>query len=662
MAKKATYDNESISSLKGADRVRKRPGVIFGSDGLEGCEHAVFEILSNAIDEARGGHGKLITVTRFADRSIQVEDQGRGCPVDWNEKEGRYNWELVFCELYAGGKYDNENSENYEFSLGLNGLGSCATQYASRYMDVTVWRDGKEYRLHFERGEIAGKLEVSEQTGNKKRTGTTIRWLPDLDVFTDIDIPVDYYRDVMRRQAVVNAGVTFRLKNETAAGKFETEEFVYEHGIEDYIRELAGLDALTEPVYWEAERRGRDRPDKPEYKVKLSVALCFSNKTALCEYYHNSSFLEHGGSPEKATRSAMVSAIDKYLRDNNKYVKGEAKITFPDVQDCLILVSSSFSTQTSYENQTKKAINNRFIQQAMTAFFKERLSTYLIENKDAANKIMEQVLINKRSRENAEKTRQSIKTNLQQKTDMANRVQKFIDCRSKDKGRREVYIVEGDSAAGAIRTSRDAEFQGVMPVRGKILNCLKEDYPRIFKSDIIMDLMRVLGCGVEIKDKRIKNLGAFDLDNLNWNKVIICTDADVDGYHIRTLVLTMLYRLVPTLIDEGYVYIAESPLYEINCKEKTYFAYTELEKNGILKEIGDQKCSINRSKGLGENDPDMMWLTTMNPETRRLIKVEPEDVTKMETMFNLLLGNDEAGRKRHISEHGKEYLDQLDLQ
>ena len=662
MAKKATYDNESISSLKGADRVRKRPGVIFGSDGLEGCEHAVFEILSNAIDEARGGHGKLITVTRFADRSIQVDDQGRGCPVDWNEKEGRYNWELVFCELYAGGKYDNENSENYEFSLGLNGLGSCATQYASRYMDVTVWRDGKEYRLHFERGEIAGKLEVSEQTGNKKRTGTTIRWLPDLDVFTDIDIPVDYYRDVMRRQAVVNAGVTFRLKNETAAGKFETEEFVYEHGIEDYIRELAGLDALTEPVYWEAERRGRDRPDKPEYKVKLSVALCFSNKTALCEYYHNSSFLEHGGSPEKATRSAMVSAIDKYLRDNNKYVKGEAKITFPDVQDCLILVSSSFSTQTSYENQTKKAINNRFIQQAMTAFFKERLSTYLIENKDAANKIMEQVLINKRSRENAEKTRQSIKTNLQQKTDMANRVQKFIDCRSKDKSRREIYIVEGDSAAGAIRTSRDAEFQGVMPVRGKILNCLKEDYPRIFKSDIIMDLMRVLGCGVEIKDKRIKNLGAFDLDNLNWNKVIICTDADVDGYHIRTLVLTMLYRLVPTLIDEGYVYIAESPLYEINCKEKTYFAYTELEKNGILKEIGDQKCSINRSKGLGENDPDMMWLTTMNPETRRLIKVEPEDVTKMETMFNLLLGNDEAGRKRHISEHGKEYLDQLDLQ
>ena len=506
MAKKATYDNESISSLKGADRVRKRPGVIFGSDGLEGCEHAVFEILSIAIDEARGGHGKLFTVTRFADRSIQVEDQGRGCPVDWNEKEGRYNWELVFCELYAGGKYDNENSENYEFSLGLNGLGSCATQYASRYMDVTVWRDGKEYRLHFERGEIAGKLEVSEQTGNKKRTGTTIRWLPDLDVFTDIDIPVDYYRDVMRRQAVVNAGVTFRLKNETAAGKFETEEFVYEHGIEDYIRELAGLDALTEPVYWEAERKGRDRPDKPEYKVKLSVALCFSNKTALCEYYHNSSFLEHGGSPEKATRSAMVSAIDKYLRDNNKYVKGEAKITFPDVQDCLILVSSSFSTQTSYENQTKKAITNKFIQEAMTEFLRSRLEIYFIENRDAAEKIAAQVLINKRSRETAERTRINQKKKLTEKIDIANRVQKFVDCRTKDVERREIYIVEGDSALGACKQSRDAEFQGLMPVRGKILNCLKADYPRSFKSDVITDLMKVLGCGVEVSVKAVQDL------------------------------------------------------------------------------------------------------------------------------------------------------------
>ncbi len=665
MAKKTAYDNESISSLKGADRVRKRPGVIFGSDGLEGCEHAVFEILSNAIDEARGGHGSLITVTRFADHSIQVEDQGRGCPVDWNEKEGRYNWELVFCELYAGGKYDNENSENYEFSLGLNGLGSCATQYASRYMDVTVWRDGKEYRLHFERGEIVGELEVTPQTGSRKRTGTTIRWLPDLDVFTDIQIPVDYYRDVMKRQAVVNSGVTFRLKNEVSAGKLETEDFIYEHGIVDYVNELAGDDALTEPVFWEAERKGRDRADKPEYKVKLSVALCFSNRVAVCEYYHNSSFLEHGGSPEKATRSAMVSAIDKYLRDNNKYAKGEAKITFPDVQDCLVLVSNSFSTQTSYENQTKKAITNKFVQEAMTEFLRSRMEIYFIENREAAEKIAAQVLINKRSRETAERTRINQKKKLTEKIDIANRVQKFVDCRTKDVERREIYIVEGDSALGACKQSRDAEFQGLMPVRGKILNCLKADYPRIFKSDVITDLMKVLGCGVEVSGKMVKDLNQFDLANLRWSKVVICTDGDVDGFQIRTLILTMLYRLCPTLIREGYVYIAETPLFEITCKEKsgekTWFAYSEKEKADILKKLEGKKVNVQRSKGLGENDPEMMWMTTMSPETRRLIRVLPEDAEETARVFDLLLGDNLAGRKDYIAENGHRYLDMIDV-
>ena len=665
MAKKNVYDNESISSLKGADRVRKRPGVIFGSDGLEGCEHAVFEILSNAIDEARGGYGRLITVTRFLDQSVQVEDMGRGCPVDWNEKEGRYNWELVFCELYAGGKYDNENSENYEFSLGLNGLGSCATQYASRYMDVTVYREGKEYRLHFERGEIVGKLESTELTTNKKRTGTTIRWLPDLEVFTDIAVPLDYYQDVMKRQAVVNAGVTFRLRNETAPGKFDTQEFLYENGIADYIRELAGDDALTEPVFWEAERRGRDRADKPEYKVKLSVALCFSNRTAVCEYYHNSSYLEHGGSPEKATRSAMVSAIDKYLRDNNKYTKGESKITFPDVQDCLILVSNSFSTQTSYENQTKKAITNKFVQEAMTEFLRSRMEIYFIENKEAAEKIAAQVLINKRSRETAERTRINQKKKLTEKIDIANRVQKFVDCRTKDVDRREIYIVEGDSALGACKQSRDAEFQGLMPVRGKILNCLKADYPRIFKSDVITDLMKVLGCGVEVSGKAVKDLNQFDINNLRWSKVVICTDGDVDGFQIRTLILTMLYRLCPTLIREGYVYIAETPLFEITCKEKggekTWFAYSEREKADILKELSGKKVNIQRSKGLGENDPEMMWLTTMNPETRRLIRVLPEEAEETARVFDLLLGDNLAGRKDYIAENGCRYLDMIDV-
>ena len=659
MTKKKTYDNDSISSLKGADRVRKRPGVIFGSDGLEGCEHAMFEILSNAIDEARAGYGRLITVTRFADLSIQVEDQGRGCPVDWNEKEGRYNWELVFCELYAGGKYDNENSDNYEYSLGLNGLGSCATQYASRYMDVTVCRDGKEYRLHFEQGEIAGEMRVTEL--KRRHTGSTIRWLPDLEVFTDIDIPADYYREVLRRQAVVNAGVTFRLRCEVATGKFETEDFLYEHGIRDYLAELAGEDPLTEPVCWETERRGRDRADKPEYKVKLNIAWCFSNRVHLIEHYHNSSFLEYGGSPDKATRLAFVYAIDKYLKENNKYTKGESKITFPDVQDCLVLVSSNFSTQTSYENQTKKAITNKFVQDAMSEFLREQLQVYFIENREAAERIANQVLVNKRSRETAERTRLNTRKKLTEKIDIANRVQKFVDCRTKDVSRREIYIVEGDSALGACKQSRDAEFQGLMPVRGKILNCLKADYPRIFKSDVITDLMKVLGCGVEVQGKAAKELNQFDLNNLRWSKVVICTDGDVDGFQIRTLILTMLYRLCPTLIKEGYVYIAETPLFEITCKEKTWFAYSEKEKAEVVRQLEGKKYKVDRSKGLGENDPEMMWLTTMNPETRRLVKVLPDDAEETARVFDLLLGDNLSGRKDYIAENGCRYLDMIDV-
>ena len=657
--KKANYGNESISALKGADRVRKRPGVIFGSDGLEGCEHAVFEILSNAIDEAREGHGSLITVTRYLDKSIQVEDQGRGCPVDWNENEQKYNWELVFCELYAGGKYGGDG-DNYEYSLGLNGLGSCATQYASEYFDAAIWRDGFKYSLHFEKGENIGGLK-KEPTDRGKKTGTTIRWKPDLEVFTDIDIPVDYYTDVLKRQAVVNAGVTFRFREETAPNKFSTTDFQYENGILDYVTELAGEEPLTQPVFWQTERKGRDRADKPEYKVKLSVSFCFSNKVSVIEHYHNSSWLEHGGSPEKAMKSAFVSAIDSYLKQQGKYQKNEAKITFNDIQDALVLVSNNFSTQTSYENQTKKAINNKFVQEAMTEFLKSQMEVYFIENPFDAQKIGEQVLINKRARENAEKARLNIKKKLTGSMDISNRVQKFVDCRTKDTERRELYIVEGDSAMGAVKLSRDAEFQGIMPVRGKILNCLKADYAKIFKSEIITDLLKVLGCGVEVKDKHAKDMATFDLMNLRWNKVVICTDADVDGFQIRTLILTMLYRLTPTLIQRGYVYIAESPLYEINCKEKTWFAYSDKEKNDIVASLEGKKYTVQRSKGLGENEPDMMWLTTMNPETRRLIKVMPEDVERTAQVFDLLLGDNLQGRKDHIAENGYKYLELADI-
>lgn len=660
MAKKAVYNEESISQLKGADRVRLRPAVIFGSDGIEGCEHAVFEILSNSIDEAREGYGKEITVTRFLDGSVEVVDHGRGMPMDYNEKEKRWNWELLFCEMYAGSKYNTNNGGTYEYSLGLNGLGLCATQYASEYMDAEVHKNGFRYEIHFKAGEPVSELQ--KEPYNKKDTGTRIRWKPDIKVFTDIDIPLEYYQETILRQSVVNAGIKFVLRNQTSEKSFDKYEYCYENGIVDYIKEFVGDDTFSSVQFWQGERKGRDRADLPEYKVKLNVALCFSNKKQLKEYYHNSSFLEHGGAPEKAVKSAFVSQIDSYLKANSKYLKSDSKINFQDVEDCLVLVSSSFSTQTSYENQTKKAITNKFIQEAMTDFLRHQLEVYFIENRIDAEKIAEQVLINMRSRVKAESTRLNIKKTLQSGNSMTDRIEKFVDCRSKDVSEREIFIVEGDSALGACKQARDSAFQAVMPVRGKILNCLKAEYPKIFKNDIITDLIKVLGCGVEVSSKANKNLSLFNMDNLRWSKVIICTDADVDGYQIRTLILTMIYRLMPTLIKEGKVFIAESPLYEITCKDETWFCYTEKEKQDALLEIGDRKYTIQRSKGLGENEPEMMWLTTMNPKTRRLIKVEPDySPEAVADKFDLLLGDNLQGRKDYIAENGAQYIDMTDL-
>lgn len=658
MAKKKEYGNDSIKSLKGADRVRKRPAVIFGSDGMDGCQHAIFEIMSNSIDEAREGYGSKIVVTRFLDGSIEVQDFGRGIPVDYNKNEDRYNWELLFCEMYAGGKYDADG-ENYEFSLGLNGLGLCATQYASEYMDAEVHTGGYRYTLHFEKGENIGGLKKEKY--DKRDTGTRIRWKPDLDVFTDINVPLEYYKDTIKKQAIVNDGIKFILKDQQNASKFETYEYCYNNGIVDYVKKLAGDSAFTTPQYWECERKGRDREDLPEYKLKIKAALCFSLKTQLKEYFHNSSFLEHGGAPEKAFKSAFVNQINAYLKANNKYAKSDSQINIQDIEDCIIFVVSSFSTQTSYENQTKKAITNKFIQDAMTDFFRKQLEVYFIENKMDADKIANQVLINMRARVKAENTRKTLKTSLQSKMDMTNRIQKFVDCRSKDVNEREVFIVEGDSALGACKQARDASFQAVIPVRGKILNCLKSDYDKIFKNDIITDLIKVLGCGVEVKSKASKDLSMFDMDNLRWSKVLICTDADYDGFQIRTLILTMIYRLMPKLIEAGKVYIAESPLYEVTCKDQTYFAYNEMEMDEIKKEIGDEKYTVQRSKGLGENEAEMMALTTMNPATRRLIKVTPDDAERTSQMFDLLLGDNLDGRKEYIAEYGHLYLDAVDV-
>lgn len=671
MKKKTTttpqYNNQSITSLKGADRVRKRPAVIFGSDGLEGCEHSVFEIVSNSVDEAREGFGSVVNITAFSDKSIEVEDFGRGVPLGWNEGEKRWNWELVYCELYAGGKYDN-NSEGaaYEYSLGLNGLGACATQYSSEFFNVRSYDGSNLSEISFEKGEAITDLKVRTLEKKERRTGTVIRWRPDLQVFTDIDIPREYFSDMLKRQAVVNPGLRFVFNWEDRAnnGVFETEEFYYENGISDYIAEIAGETAETKIAKFHLETKGRDRDDMNDYKLVADVAFTVSKTIHVIEHYHNSSWLEHGGSPDKAVRLAFTSAIDKRLKATGKYNKNEAKITFTDIEDCLILVTNSFSTRPSYANQTKKAITNTFIAEAMNEFLKNQLEYFFAENPVDADRLCGQVLINKRSREQAESTRLDLKKKLSTNMDVAHRVEKFVACRSKDPELREVYIVEGDSALTSVKLARNAEFQAVIPVRGKTLNCIKASYDRIFKSDIILDLLRVIGCGVEIKTKHKSDMVPFDIKNLRWSKIIICTDADEDGYQIRTLLLTLFYRLLPTLLKEGKVYIAESPLYEIKpTKGESEYAYNDAEKNEITARLEKKaiKYVIQRSKGLGENEPDMMSKTTMNPATRRLIRVTPADAAATARMFDIMLGDDLLGRKRFIAEHGAEYLKDADI-
>ena len=661
-AKTPVYDDQSITKLKGADRVRLRPAVIFGSDGLEGCQHSVFEILANSVDEARSGFGTEITVTAYRDHSICVEDCGRGVPLGYNEKEGCYNWELIYCELYAGGKYNNNSDASaYNYALGLNGLGACATQYASEFMHVQSFKDGRVMEIDFAHGEPVSELRERPIARGERKNGTTVHWRPDIQVFNDINIPAEFFLTTMRRQAIVNAGIRFVLRVEKEEGGFEESSFLYPRGISDYIEELTGTEAMTQPVYWKTETSGRDRADKPEYKLRAEITFCTSKTVSLTEYYHNSSYLELGGSPDKAVKSAFTYAIDKYLQAQGKYTKNEQKITFADIEDCLVIIISSASTETSYENQTKKAINNVFITKALTEYLKQQLEVYFAEHPAEAELIGAQVLLNKRSRESAESTRLSLKKKLTATIDITNRVEKFVGCRSKDPDVRELYIVEGDSALSSCKLARDADFQAIIPVRGKTLNCMKSTYARIFESKIITDLLRVIGCGVELPEKVKTDLPKFDLSALRWSKIIICTDADEDGFQIRTLLLTLFYRLLPTLLEQQKVFIAETPLFEITTKEKTYFAYSEAEKNKIIGELGKTKYTLQRSKGLGENDPEMMSYTTMAPATRRLVAVMPADAEETCRMFEVLMGDALAERKRFIAENGSRYLADADI-
>jgi len=653
------YGNSSIRTLKDEEQVRQKPAVIFGTNDEYGCANAIYEIIANSIDEAREGFGKKIKVSIFKDGSVEVADDGRGVPMDWNSAENKYNWELIFCTLFASGKY---TEGIYGSSLGTNGLGASATQFASEYMEVKSKRDGKLYVMNFKKGKPVGELQVTDT--NSEETGTTIRFKPDPEVFINIKqnlLPPEYYINVLRRQAMLLDGLEIIFYHEELEKEIKLR---YDKGIISFLEDATPKPLISKPVLFEGYKVGTDDEEMyPDtYRFDMRFAFTFSREEQLVEIYHNGGSLIDGGATYDGMRTALVKAFEDHMKDNGKLNKSD-KLHIKDIE-CIILAIGDTKApghRTFYKNQTKTAINNPFMKKAYTEFVYRNMRKW-IETDSQSDKILTEIITNKEAREAADRVTKKVVQSLSKGiTGIGNKPDKFVDCKSKDAYEREIFIVEGDSALGSCKLSRNAQFQAIMPIRGKILNCLKKDLTDILSNEVIVDLLRVLGCGIEVKSKFIEGLPKFDINKLNWGKIIICTDADLDGMQIRCLVLAMIYRLVPTLLKKGKVYIAETPLFEITygrgSNEATHFAYSEEEKEQILGDLykmgaKDSQIKIQRSKGLGENEPEMMSISTMAPETRRLIPIEyPSDDNKVAMFFNALLGNDIEMRKMLITEY-----------
>ena len=651
------YNEDSIQSLGILGGVRAKPASI----GLESHNHTFLEILGNSIDEYRAGFGNSITITKNDDGSVTVRDFGRGVPMGKN-KDGEYAYDKVFNTLWAGGKYKNNDDDggDYEYSLGTNGVGATGTNYTSDFLTVCSHKVEGTSFVKYEKGvEVEGSYQFVKQQVHENFVGTEITWRPSQEVFRGKgEVDDDFIELTLQDQSIVNGGLRFVFNNDKVG---ESKEYYYENGVADYIKSISNEEhMLTDVISFTTEQKGRDNEADKDYRIKTDINFAFNRETSFSRYYHNTSWLENGGTPEEFIKNSFTFVIDKFLKEQNLYNKNEKKVTFEDISDSLIVITSTYSTISLFTDQTKKKIGSDFMKQSVTKWLREQLEIYFIENPKEAELVFKQVLVNKRSREKAEATRLDIKKKLSGTVNnLTNRINGFENCKSKDNSETELYIVEGKSALGSTKQGRDDKIQAIYAIRGKILNCLKADYNKIFSSEIITNMIKLFGCGVEIKSKYAKDINNFDINNLRWSKIIITTDADVDGYHIRCLVMTAIYVLMPSLINEGKVFIAESPLYEVTDKnDKSHFAYTDSEKDAIVKELGDKLVSIQRSKGLGENTAEMMWETTMNPETRKLIKITPDSADEMIKYFEMFMGDDLDGRKQYIGENLHEYIEE----
>lgn len=631
------YDETQIQVLEGLEAVRKRPSMYIGSTSVRGLHHLVWEVVDNSIDEALAGRCDRINITIHQDNSVSVEDNGAGIPTGIHPKTGKSTVETVMTMLHAGGKF---GGEGYKVSGGLHGVGVSVVNALSEWLKVEVKQKGRVYSQTYRRGVPEGDLQV---VGKTDQHGTLVTFKPDPLIFTETTVfDFEILQSRLRELAFLNRGLTISVTDERGEGN-KSKTYRYDGGIRSFVDYLnRNREVLhPDPIYIEGAKDG----------LKVEIALQYNDGFASNVYsFANNIHTHEGGAHESGFKSALTRVINDYARKSQLLKDNEDNLTGDDVREGLTAILSIMIPNPQFEGQTKTKLGNSEARYATESLFAEKFSDYLNENPAIAKKIIEKSLMAARAREAARKAREL--TRRKNALEVSSLPGKLADCSSRDASKSELYLVEGDSAGGSAKQGRDRNYQAILPLRGKIINVEKARLDKILSNNEIRAIITALGTGIS---------DDFDIHKARYHKIIIMTDADVDGAHIRTLLLTFFYRYMRPLIEEGYVYIAQPPLYKIEQGKTVRYAYNEEEKERILRELGDRpRPNIQRYKGLGEMDPSQLWETTMDPESRTLLKVSLEDAIEADAIFETLMGDRVEPRREFIQEHAK-YVRNLDV-
>jgi len=667
------YSNDSISVSEGPDTLRKRPATMLGTDDERGAFHTIWEVLANANDEANDGFSDSTKITVFNDGSVEVEDKGRGVPMGWNPKVKKYNYILIFCTLFASGKGD---SSNYKNSAGLNGVGATAAQFTSEYMDVVSVRDEAvevakdsdgnplykqvrtRYEMHFKKGRPVGELKVDENVNLD--TGTVIKFKPDIEVFRGADsvvLPLETVLDRVRRDAMLIPNCKFTVKY------MDREPIVMQFpgGAMEWLNEVCKETLTGEFIHCSGELTGQDEPERntATYAALADITFGFSRKDTVIEKYHNGNEIPEGGTSFDGFKEAIVNVVNDYARQTGKLSKGD-RYTAKDVEDLIVGVISTKCPGhlTSWMHQTKVAITNKLIKTLVKDLVTRDFTHWSMSHQDEMSSLIEQIELNRKLRLERENITKKFINNLKKDGNkFKDKVEKLVRCKSENPEECELYITEGDSAKGPVVLARDFNTQAVLPLRGKVLNCQRESLTSAISSQVIVDILRCLSCGVERSGEGLEDIPKFDIEKLRYHKIIICTDADDDGDHIKCLILAMLWNLVPTLVRDGYVYVALSPLFIVAHNEGKKriidYAYNTSEKDRVLSRlrangISDKDIVVKRLKGLGETQEDVMNETVMDKKNRRLLKMSVKNEIEFNALMDSLMGADSASRRSLI--------------